>query len=943
MGHSMLEGISMTLHPVARAAALLMLSLPALAQTPPPIAPQRVVVTGSSIKQLARESALPLQVITEAELRQSGAVSAEDVVIALGVNAANTSNAVSSNTVFGPDQDRLTGGGSFANLRGLGPTATLVLLNGRRVTPHGMSGAAVDLSAIPMAAVARIEVLKDGASAIYGTDAIGGVINFILKDSYQGVSLGATLSQPLASGGGGTRRASVTAGTGDLSKDRYNLMASFTVDSNEILRGIDRPWATGFDPGRNLAPETTSAPHANIIGAANTALTTAGTVVGATDTTRYTNLNLLAIQGQCDALPFGVPLAPNATLYDRFGYTVANSRYRCATDYGRQFMLLAPKEAINGVVRANFKLGESQSAFVELVGSKTKVKGEFTPFQFSSTANAIANLQPSSPHYIDMRALVGAAQFDPTRPIAYRLRMWDWGYRTNLYTSENLRVATGIEGDVGAYSYRAGLSYGSAKGSADLIQGYARAQGLLDLLATGNYNPFLNPGEQQSDAVKAAIEATQARGQVFNGQTTLLQADGSLSGPLLKMPAGSLDFALGLDARKESYEFSGTQNFTCVSTFSAANLALTNAVMGCPGNASSPKLTRDVGAVFGELLIPVAKSLTVQLAVRHDEYQGFGGTTNPKFAFKFQPLNNLLVRGSASTGFRAPTPQQVKLGSVELSLTGTFNDPERCAVDPTQCNRSGLPYRQGGNPDLKPETSEQAMLGVAFQPMRNLQITADWWQIKLDDRIRQLSVATMIANYALFRDSFIRGANGNVDYVQAGWVNAASSNTKGLDISVQHVADAFGGRVSSSLNVTKMLSHKERLLANAPEVEFVGEWSNTTLYLPWKLSGNLGFKSGDWDTTLNIRYASSYLDEDRSPYTANPGPRRKVSPYTTFSLFSTYSGLKKGLSITAGVINLFDPPFTHHNVDNVIGAGWDPRVADPRGRTVQVSVKYDFQ
>jgi len=548
--------------------ALLGLSSHALAQTAPD---QRITITGSSIKRLAAESALPLEIITEEALRQSGAVTADDLLRSLGANSANINNEVSSNSVFGPDQDRLTGGGSFANLRGLGPTATLVLLNGRRLASHGMSGAAVDLYAIPMAAVARVEILKDGASAIYGTDAIGGVINFILKDNYQGVSVSATVSQPLADGGGRTSRASVTAGTGQLDQNGFNLVASLTFDKTQILRGIDRDWATGFQPERNLSPETTSAPHANIIGAAGTALPTAGTVVGATDTTRYTNLNLLAIRDQCDDLAFGVPLAPNVQLWDRFGYTAANSRYRCATDYGRQFMLRAPREAINGVMRGALRLGGGHTAFAEVVGSKTEAKGEFTPYQFSTTSNALTHYPVGGPHYLDMRALVGAAQFDPTRPIAYRLRMSDWGYRELTNTSENLRVAVGADGDIGKYSYRVGVSQGQAKGSTDITNGYADTNKLIAALATGTINPFLLPGQEQTQAAKDLIESTQVRGRVFSGKTSVSQADATLSGELFKLPAGSLDFAVGLDARRESFEFTGSQNFTCVATFTWRN------------------------------------------------------------------------------------------------------------------------------------------------------------------------------------------------------------------------------------------------------------------------------------------------------------------------------------------------------------------------------------
>lgn len=934
----------MKLKTVVGSLALLGLATHALAQT----APQRITITGSSIKRLAGEGALPVQVITADDIQQQGLLTAQDLLSSLGANSANTNNEVSSNTVFGPDQDRLTGGAAFANLRGLGPTGTLVLLNGRRISTHGQSGSAVDLNTIPMTAVARVEILKDGASAIYGTDAIGGVINFILKNDYRGGSIGATVSEPTADGGGGRKRAHLTFGAGSLDEQGWNFLASVAYDKSKILRGIDRDFATGFQPDNRLSPETSSAPHANIIAANGTALTSAGTVVGATDPVRYTNLNLLAIRGQCQDLPFGTPLNVNATIWDRFGYTNANSAYRCGTDYGRQFMLRAPRESWNAVARGTFKLGANHTGFVELVGSKTEVEGEYTPYQFSTTSNALTHLQPSSPYYLDMQSLVGAAQFDPTLPIAYRLRMADWGYRTNNNKAENTRVAIGADGDFGDYSYRVGLSSGQAKADTYLKQGYAYTQKLIDALATGLINPFLLPGEEQTQQAKDLIESTQARGRVFGGKTSVNQFDGSISGPLMKLPAGMMDFAVGFDVRQEAYEFSGTQGFTCVSTFTVANAAQPNSVMGCPGNASSPKLKRDVNAVYAELAVPVLKTLQMQLALRHDRYSQVGGTTNPKVAFKWQPTQSFILRGSVNTGFRAPTPQQINLGTVELALTGTFNDPVLCAdpanpIDPTQCNRASLPYRQGGNPTLKPETSKQALLGFAMQPLPWFSFGMDYWQVKLDDRIRQLSPATMIANYPLFAGNFIRDNTGVVSYIQAGWVNSSQSETKGLDINATAVNDVFGGRLTTSLDATKMISHKERLLASQPLEQLVGKWTNVTLYLPWKINASAAFKAGNWNTTLSANYSSGYDDENRSVYTVNQPTQRKVSPYTTVNLFSTWSGIKD-VTVTGGIINLMDrqPPFTWHNVDNVVGAGWDPRVADPRGRTLQLSFTYKF-
>jgi iron complex outermembrane receptor protein len=957
---------------IVQSLALIGLSSYAIAQNAPAPAadPQRlekVTVTGSSIKRLADQRALPIETFTRSEIEQLGVTSAEQLVNLLSSNVAGANNPVSSNTVFGADADRLTGGGDFANLRGLGPTGTLVLLNGRRVSTHGMSGGSVDLNAIPLEAVERVETLKDGASAIYGTDAIGGVINFITRTNYQGFSLRASYSSPEEKGGGQRARISATAGVGSLAQDGYNLMASLTIDDNKILRGIDRSWATGFQPERGLSPESTSAAHANIVGSTGTALAPTGSVVGTTDPTRYTNLNLLAINGTCDELPYTVPLAPNVTLWDKFGYTNANSRYRCSRDYGRMFMLAAPREATNLLVKGTMDI-KGHRASIEVVASRTEVDGEYAPFQFTTNAGAAATTatstapafpaQPSThypvngPHYLNLRTLAGAAQFDPTLPIAYRLNMVDWGFRLNTNRSDNLRVQASLDGEIWGLDYSIGAGYGKAEASTLLKQGYADPRKLVTLLASGQYNPFLRAGQTQSASTMAAIEDMQVRGRVFGGETSVKQADATLSGNLGTFKfLGDVDFAVGLNARQESYTFSGTQNFQCVSFITAATLRANSVspVLGCPGNASSPKLSRDIGAVFGEVVIRPTKSLELTLQARHDEYQSIGGTTNPKIGIKFQPTDSLLLRASANTGFRAPTPQQIKLGQVELALTGSFRDPVLCAdtanpIDATQCNRSGLPYRTGGNPDLTPEESKQATAGVVFAPTRNTQVFADYWTVELNDRIRTLSVTNMIANYPLFVDNFIRDPATNVvSYIQAGWVNAAESKTKGFDFGMQHRFDALGGRVSTSFGGTRMLSNKERALKTVPLTEFVGKWNTTSLYLKWRLNASVGFKSGPWNTTLSAAYRDSYEDEDRSVYTVNEPTKRTIESYTTFNLVSTYTGFK-GIALTASVLNLFDkqPPFTWHNVDNVVGAGWDPRVADPRGRVLSVSASYKF-
>ncbi|WP_077035989.1 TonB-dependent receptor domain-containing protein [Pelomonas sp. KK5] len=950
---------------------------------------ERVEVTGSSIKRVKDEGALPLQTISADQIRNMGITSTEDLLRSLGANAATANSAVSSNTVFSTEGDRLGGGGNYANLRGLGPTGTLVLLDGRRLANQGQSGSSVDLNAIPFDMIERVEVLKDGASAIYGTDAIGGVINFILKKNYTGLNLATTISVPTINSAGMRRKFTVGGGYGSLDKEGFNIMGSLSGDNNGILRGIDRSWATGYNPSAFAVPDTTSSPgYANIIGGANTALPTTGTTVNGGGATKYTVLNGMALSGVgCNSVPFGVGQVPNISIIPGLGYNAANSTYRCGTDYARQFMMQAPMKDVNGVLRGTVALGNDATAFAEFVGSRIEIHGEYTPYQFSTTSapstftattiptlaaayqamglalpsatnnNAVANYPVNGPYYQNLLAQYGAAQFDPTKPIAYRLRMNDWGYREVNNVSINKRFTFGVDGSWRDFDYKASVTHGEAEGHTDMLNGFADANKLVALLASGIYNPFLMPGQQQSAAAQAAVADTQVHGSIQGGKTKVDTLLASVSGKAFNLPAGEADFALGGEFRREAYGFSGTQGVNCISSFTQASLNLTNPVMGCSGNSAAPDSSRKVGAVYAELIAPIFKSLEVQLAVRYDKYQQIGSTTNPKLAFKFTPIKDLLFRGSASTGFRAPTAQQLNLGTVQLASSGSssFADPLKCP-DPAGAGSAGNPACQitsavvlsGGNPNLKPEKSRQGSLGVVFSPVENMTASVDYWQIHMSDRIHNLTYTQELQNYNLFANNFIRDAQGNLLAIQAGWINAGSSDTKGLDFQITHNAKLFGGKLATTATATKMISAKEALLEGQPMIQYVDQWTTGTLYQKWKANVASTLTLGDWATTLFVNYSAGYNDEDRTPYVgSNPAGTpvtRRIASYTTFNLSTTWTGAVKGLGLTVGLINVADkkPPFTWHDPDFVIGAGYDPRVSDPRGRTLTVSAKYQF-
>ena len=908
----------MKLKKLAQLVALMGVVGPVIAQEAAAPAMQRVEVTGSSIKRIAKEGALPVQVITYDQIEKQGITSAEQLLSTISSNGTGADNMTSGNNVFGADADRVSGGASFASLRGLGPNSTLILLNGRRIATHGASGKAVDLNSIPMGAISRVEILKDGASAIYGTDAIGGVINFILKTNYNGIEASVTTNSTEA-GGGMNRRASLLAGHGNLEEDRYNIMMSLTVDNNDKLSSNQRKFANGFQPERGLSPDTTGTPYANQL--------ISFTLPG--DQNKYSQANLLSFQGKCDTVP-GMSQYQTA-LWSKVTSPLRTT-YSCAYDYGGDYVISFPVERVNLLSRGTFKLAQDHTMFVELLGSRTKATAEFTPMQIQTTA-ANGGLYPvGGAYYQDLSAYIPT--FDKNSLISYKWRANDFGNRTQENTTDNLRLLVGFEGTVGKWDYKAGVSHAQSKTNTKLTDGYAYTSKLFPALASGTINPWVGAGQTQSEAAKALIESTMFRGDFQHGKTTLTSIDGSISGEVLQLPAGAMSAAVGFDLRRESYAFG--QDIDAMTVYLS------------PGNAALDKASRNVKAVYAELLVPIIKDLEMQFALRRDDYSLVGASTNPKVSFRYQPTSWLLFRGSANKGFLAPSFTQLYSGQLYQELSSGVQDTVGCARHPGDtrfCDPARLNYFSGGNPNLKPETSKQGSLGMVIEPVKGYSASLDYWAINSKDRILNRSANIVLQNATLLPQYIIRNPDDTIAYVQAGWINAAGSRTRGADLSLRGEGNTKGYKWNAALDGTWTQSFKFAEILGQEYKEYVGNFYTRDLYLRWKHNASFSLARGDWSGLLTQKYSSGYKDQvpngGARPYPAGFNP--KVSSYTTYSLSGTYTGFKD-TTVTVGIQNLFDrdPPFTAHNVDDVGGAGWDPRVADPRGRSLSFQLKYKF-
>ena len=940
---------------------------------------QTVVVTGSSIKRQVVDSSLPVQILTTEDIRREGITSPEQLISYLNSNGNGLDN-LASNADVVSGQARGNNGASSANLRGQGSAATLILLNGRRVAAHGLNGGAVDINQIPLSAIERVEILKDGASAIYGTDAIGGVINFILKNNFQGLNFNA-FGDVTELGGGAIYRGSITGGLGDVNSDGWNIMATVSFSDHRELRGADRDFVNTFQPDRGVSVDTRGTPVATIVPMGGNGIgpnTPLGTIMNATGANLAPFLpGSTTIRASGGINPLDLPGGGGCSQvdgmqpYDPRLWNLPEAEFACAWDTGRAAVLQQPIETVNFVSRGVLRLGEHEIA-AEITGSKADSAKRFSNLQITpnqSTQNYGFPRNAASQAVYDrvFNQLVSVfPTLEPRRglPITYRWRCMECGPREIETTTETGRVFIGADGPLdflGNWQYRTGASYAYSESDSQLGSGYyfrnttrdasgnIIANGLIDALNTGVINPFLRPGETQSQAALDLIKAASAEGVVlYGGKFSVTQIDASMSGPLFSMPAGEVLAAVGVDWRKEEYRFNGDQRAAAARPF----------IMAAPfddGNALAG-VSRDVKAIYGEVMFPLIEGMELTAALRRDEYDGFGSTVNPKISVKYRPVDAIMFRGSYNEGFRVPSFNQIFNASAPSPYSGRdLADPGRCPGGrPNTTNPACVVVQpntlSGGRPDLGPEEAEQGSIGVVFEVTDNFTASFDWWRIDRLGTIQILTLRQLIDNYDTFQDRFIRDAAGNLALIDVRWVNAGESKTEGLEFSTRLRGEAWGGNWTAGLDGTKILAKTSRV---APSLPFgqseVGLFTfSGDLGLEWKHNAFFTFNRGDWSASLSQIFRSGYTNQELPGVTAGtispPNVDRRVDSYVTYNASVTWRGFD-GLTVTAGVKNLFneDPPFAI-TYDSNTGAGstWEPRVADPRNRSFTLLMEYRF-
>ena len=896
---------------------------------------QRVEITGSAIKRVDAEGALPVTVITRDEIARSGATNVEELLNS--VAAVSSIGSVSNATGAGSS----TAGRSSISLRGLSGPRTLVLVNGRRMAAAvGGAGGSVNVNNIPMAAIERIEILKDGASSIYGSEALAGVVNFILTKDFKGFDIGVGAGTPTRNGGGKTEKASLVAGFGDISKDNFNITASLSMEKESALFAKDRDFAkTGNVPPYIVAGATG---QGNIEGGFNL-----GSRNGAgvwTEGTRQPGF------GNSPGTGYGNPLAASdkcadINMFKNLTKTAKGAPF-CTFD-SNSFVGLVPKrETLNFTLNGAFRLNNNHELFGDVLFTRNEQTQAFQPSpvrrQFLTSDGQFKTqgvdpallIFPTNPNYKIAADYLTAQGFGTLvgQPLAITSRVFDFGPRTSNDITEQTRWVLGARGEIVGQSYEVAFSDGKYDLKGTVPAGYfSQVAYAKAVQASKEWNPW---SLTQTAAFNQSIASAKYTGATLDGSVSAKIADAKLSGDLFQAPGGMAAYAVGLQFRDEKF------------VTRPSDALFSGDIAGLGGAQAPVDRGRKISSVFGELVVPIVKTLEGNVAARHDRYNDVGNADTYKASFKWQPISSVAIRGGTGTGFRAPT-------LVELWLPQTTGTSAQF-TDPKFPNNPNLQVNElsGGNPLLKPETSTQTTLGIVFSPTKNLSATIDYWKIDVNGIITTPSTQEIVSRFragdGAYANLVTLSASGEVDLTKAINANVGKAKIEGIDVDLSGKFALGGGKVDVNLNGTYFIKFDQTSPGGTisrkvgtmvePNGDPVLEADGGGVVLRWRHKLSATYSTGDWGFSLAQNFYTGYRTGDRQV----DGEPNFVPNTATYDANVRYTGVK-GLTLALGVKNLLNsnPPI-YVPVSNQFQAGYDINQYDPRARFVYFTGNYRF-
>jgi iron complex outermembrane recepter protein len=881
------------------------------AQQTPSTELERVIVTGSNIRRTDTETPSPVQVITADDLKRSGYTSVADVLHSITANGQGTLSQSFSGA--------FAGGAGGVSLRGLSVGATLVLIDGRRMAPYpiGDDGqrSFVDISNIPFDAVERIEVLKDGASAVYGSDAIAGVVNVILKRSFVGKTISADVGTSYKNDGN-TYHVTGTAGFGDLGSDGHNFYIAGELRKQNQIRFIDRGGLytqTDFTStgGYNVTPGVPNA----LVGSLPRSGT--GYVTDATG-------NIVGFMPGCDATKLAAGQCTYADNWSQIQPTTENRNLiaRYTQNLGADWQLSVQGSYFQSKAQ---QVGQPSRAFAGGFQGTTSGPGVVPSLLPVVPRTSIPDTNPSYPTGTGL----GSGFL--------RYTFLDIGPNITDTDARSTRLIGDLQGRLGEWDLNAAAGYTQVRLALRGL-GYVNPSNLQAAL-NSTTEPYL-VGGPNGTAVRAFVApelnttSTSKLGFVHVGAGR----------DLMQLPGGALAIAFGADYLRRSQ-------------YAVAPADVAAGLVGVfSNNFTIGKQT--VESAYGELLAPITKELQAEAAMRYDHYNLSGGKASPKLGVKYTPLPELALRATVGRGFRAPGPAENGTAG-QTFFAGTSRDPILCpnAANPgaagnfpSQCTIA-VGTVQSTNAALKPETSRSFTFGVIVEPAKDFSASLDFYSLTINNQIVAGSSSDAVrgTNFTPLPQVQPDGSTATVvppaapiAFYRTTYVNANSTKTSGVDLAFQWRHRFEGvGYVKSDFMVSHMRQYD--LTINGATYRLAGthgplavsgdtgspktriQWANTFSRGAWSITGTINYISafdltdpsfgavpGDPTTGVNDCVAGLNIGAGSAIYSAQlgagvvpDGVKCKVDAFTTFDLYGRYE-ISKQLSLQASVLNLFN-------------------------------------
>jgi len=832
---------------------------------------ERIEITGSHIKRTSMEGPSPVTSLSQEDISKTGVTDLISLFTKLPISGQGTFSTQANSS------DDTANGGSSVSLRGLGADSTLILVNGRRVSvspfAKGIDTAFVDINNIPLSAIKRVDILKDGASATYGSDAVAGVINVVLRDDVEGVELTGKVGSTADGGGDETSISMVFGHVTDKSSHTF-IMEYY--DREEVLYA-DRDYSKSS--------------------------------------------NQKALTGNANATDFrsssGIPgtialkADPSNRLIDTFGDDVCSAEDSdpannlCRYDYAPHMTMIPDAERFSFNYMGKYQVNDTVEGFAELNGqnSKSIVRGAGSPsfnelFMDGDNVNHPFADMPDHEFY--------------QQDLTMRRRTVDIGNREKRVDSDYYRAIVGLRGEIDTWSWEAAYSYIKSESVERGVDGFPNSRRIQEAIDSGLWNPF-EPSSNSQESLDF-IETTTTR----VGKSTNRSFDIKFSGPIMEMKHGDMYMALGAEYREESISDNPDDQF------------LRGDIFGT--EATQANGSRDNTAIFGELIVPVLDTLEVQLAVRHEDYSDFGTTTDPKVSFLWTPTDDLSLRGSYGTAFRAPSLHQLGLGRTDESPN--LVDNLRCDAIGNQdraCEPQEYTAVFEGNPDLGPEESKSYNLGIVYNVTDDLNFSVDYYNYDIEDIIDS-DTQFVIDNFGLDnsivvrRPTSITGDPGEVIQVNDSFQNIGDLKTSGLDVDVRYNLETEYGQFKFGYVLNYVLNFED--YKNTEEGGFEQPEMRWTTSVDWV--------KDDFSATVAVNYVDEF-EQEASVRDVTKGINM-VDSMTTVDFSMNYFGIENTV-LSIGATNLFneEPPFAYHDF-----MGFAVNVHSGQGRFAYAKASYKF-